>query len=211
MKKAAILIMAGGAIFIFGIWIGRHKGTAQNGWVSENNKEGQIVLNISKQTPVNSRCYLGGKANDAKYVGKAYIIKPGDSIEQIARKELGDINRANEIIYLNKGKYPTLSSQTSFLEIGWELNLPPREIKLDTEANIGIIQGQLIYKSKTMWGIRTSPEKGQFTAIYPIESTKYLANSQWANEENIILQECVKATVESSPTKTNRPVLIETY
>src|SRR6185437_15394945 len=38
-----------------------------------------------------------------------YTAKPGDTLFSIAKSQLGDVSRVNELVNLNKTQYPTLS------------------------------------------------------------------------------------------------------
>ena len=63
-----------------------------------------------------------------------YSVRRGDSLLSIAKKELGDSSRLQELAVMNSDKYPTLFSspgvlaQNPFLEQGWVLSLPPKWI-----------------------------------------------------------------------------------
>jgi len=46
----------------------------------------------------------------------------------IARNKLRDVSRVGDIIYINRDRYPGLSIQNPYIEIGWLLYLPPKEI-----------------------------------------------------------------------------------
>lgn len=60
---------------------------------------------------------------------KTYTVKSGDTLLSIAKNQLGSVNRVQELITLNTGKYPNFlnsaNTKNNFLEVGWELLLPP--------------------------------------------------------------------------------------
>ncbi len=58
-----------------------------------------------------------------------YVVKKGDTLLSIATKETGNVSRADELVKINKDKYSSLSVKNPFLEVGWELDLPPVGIK----------------------------------------------------------------------------------
>lgn len=89
-----------------------------------------------------------------KYLNE-YIVKNGDTLLSIAKNQLGDSSRVNEIITLNKEKYPTLSLENSFIEIGWKFLLPPKSYGV-TNGLIFIVHGTLYY-GMPYWGISLNP------------------------------------------------------
>ncbi|MBP7118632.1 LysM peptidoglycan-binding domain-containing protein [Candidatus Woesebacteria bacterium] len=58
-----------------------------------------------------------------------YIVKKGDTLLSIATKETGDVSRADELVKINKDKYSSLSVKNPFLEVGWNIDLPPVGVK----------------------------------------------------------------------------------
>lgn len=53
-----------------------------------------------------------------------YTVKRGDTLTGIAQNELGDWNKWGSIVDANKDKYPSLTSNPDFIQIGWNLQLP---------------------------------------------------------------------------------------
>jgi hypothetical protein len=109
----------------------------------------------------NSQLYaprIGGEpcnryAYESSVVGflPTYTVRRGDSLLSIAKSELNDASRVGEIIEINKQQFPGLSLEKSFIEVGWKLTLPPKEIK--TGGNIKVSSGKLvdIRDSGTRW------------------------------------------------------------
>jgi hypothetical protein len=62
------------------------------------------------------------KRPDMRVPAKTYMLKPGDTLMVVARKELGDSGRWREIMELNKITY----SQLNKLPVGMVLQLPER-------------------------------------------------------------------------------------
>lgn len=52
-----------------------------------------------------------------------YTVKKGDTLLSIAQDQLGSTDRVLDIITQNKEKFPMLSLDNSFLEIGWTLKI----------------------------------------------------------------------------------------
>ncbi len=66
-----------------------------------------------------------------EYFLEVYRVKQGDSLLSIANDELDDSSRAGEIIALNEDRYDNFWKDEKFLEVGWELLLPPKEIDFE--------------------------------------------------------------------------------
>jgi hypothetical protein len=73
---------------------------------------------------------------------RAYRVKQGDTLLLIARSQLDDSSRYNEIIVLNSWRFPHLSVEDPYLEIGWTLYLPPMSIR-SLEGRLFKINGEL--------------------------------------------------------------------
>lgn len=84
-----------------------------------------------------AKCENYGYLDKDFYLTK-YTVQKRDSVSAVAEKVLGDITRTDEIIQLNKTWYPHLSLQNPFIEIGWELRLPPKFISKSTGILVGI-------------------------------------------------------------------------
>ncbi len=73
--------------------------------------------NISVAQPSKVQCKDYGW-NNGEDVLPNYTVKKGDTLLSISKKILGDPSRVQELINLNKGKYP-ISLKDSFIEQGW--------------------------------------------------------------------------------------------
>jgi nucleoid-associated protein YgaU len=60
----------------------------------------------------------------APAVPGTYTVQRNDSLWTIAQGQLGDANRWRELVELNKAKYPTLTTNPDFIQVGWTLGLP---------------------------------------------------------------------------------------
>jgi hypothetical protein len=74
---------------------------------------------------------------DNKFFLNEYTVVKGDSLSKVAEKQLSSATRINELIALNKTKYPNISTSNSFLEVGWVLYIPPRFFPPSTGYLIG--------------------------------------------------------------------------
>lgn len=63
--------------------------------------------------------------NQPAYVD--YTVRRGDTLTGIAQNELGDWQKWGTIVDANKNKYPSLTSNPDFIQIGWNLQLPVAE------------------------------------------------------------------------------------
>lgn len=73
-----------------------------------------------------------------------YTVKTGDSLLSVARDQLGSVARIGDLIEMNKTKYPSVLNQSSFLEVGWRLLLPPKEVSEVPVGGIRVTQGILL-------------------------------------------------------------------
>ena len=56
-----------------------------------------------------------------------YVVRSGDTLLSIAKNEMGDVSRYQELIDINEQTYPHLATYNSFLEVGMTLHIPPIE------------------------------------------------------------------------------------
>lgn len=103
-------------------------------------KDPSSITTDSRQTK--AKCKQYGYLDKDFYLTK-YTVQKRDSISAVAEKILGDSTRTDEIINLNKTWYPHLSLQNPFIEVGWELRLPPKFISKSTGILVGIA-GEII-------------------------------------------------------------------
>lgn len=92
--------------------------------VKNQKKASPFIPTGITQQKYEKKCQLYG-FNDKKNFLPEYTVKAGDTLLSIANKELGSVSRVNEIIELNKDRYPSLSIENPFIEQNWTLFLPP--------------------------------------------------------------------------------------
>jgi hypothetical protein len=93
---------------------------------------------------------LTGKCNEYGKSAKQdflipYKVKNGDTLLSIARDQLNDVSRVNQIIILNNDDHPSLSLERPFLEQGWFIYLPPPGIT-DFKDTLGQYKGEITLK-----------------------------------------------------------------
>lgn len=93
-----------------------------------------------------------------------YTIKPGETLKQIAREQLRDENRANDIFRLNNGA-PELKPITETKIIGWVVLIPEVAPAL-------LVNRQSA--SQKLNELRVSGEKGLITAETYYEQRKLI-------------------------------------
>ncbi len=98
-----------------------------------------------------SKCPQSGIANKQDYL-RSYTVKGADSLLSIAKSELGSTSRINEIVELNKDRYPSINNISPFLEIGWILYLPPVTIN-SSSGKLEKISGIITRKDDAYWSI----------------------------------------------------------
>lgn len=87
---------------------------------------------------------------------RTYRVRPGDTLLSIARGQLDDSSRYNEIIVLNSSRLPHLSFENPYLEVGWTLYLPLMSIR-GIEEPLVKLNGE----------ISEIDENGRWRVVYP--------------------------------------------
>lgn len=131
-----------------------------------------------------------------------YEVKPGDTITAVAKNELANFERAGELILLNKEKYPTLVTQPGYLEKGWKLKLPPREIIITREDQLLTFRGHVHENSAKYFRVSVSPDLSN-TYIYDSAATNYFSNNNQVSKQDIPTGVCFDAVIENDNRKTN--------
>lgn len=84
------------------------------------------MITYPAQAAPDRTCFYG--LLDRDFFLQSYTAQKGDTLMLIARKELGDSSRTAELININRVWYPHLSIKNPFIEVGWNLRLPPKII-----------------------------------------------------------------------------------
>jgi len=118
---------------------------------------------------------------DKDFFLSKYKVRKGDTLSSVAKNELGDDSRVEELIQLNKPGYPHLSIQDPFIEVGWELRLPPKFISKSTGALVGL-GGELLEETEESIAInlrygQSGIDEGYYS--YKSPKTKYLGQSSF--------------------------------
>lgn len=161
------------------------------------NYEERILLqnqSLKNSLPVNqtvtptvyaSKCTKSNFSSKEEFLTK-YTVKQGDTLLSISKSQLKNVSRVNEIIELNKDRYPNLSINTPFLEQGWILFLPP-SFTTSTNGKLYEINGEITeVRSDGTWAII-----GQYsTEKRPDKDTKF------PEKKDFKVGDCVKVMFE---------------
>jgi len=154
-------------------------------------------ITTQNQTPTNlstfrqNPCELDGFAEKEQYLNN-YTVKRGDTLLSISKTQLGDTSRVNEIINLNKDKYPTLSLENPFLETEWKLLLPHQRYG-KTNGIINVIHGTLS-KSNSGWSVHWRTGS---VGVFPFEDLEKYSHL------NLIHGDCITVVYQGMDLKTS--------
>lgn len=115
----------------------------------------------------------------------------------IAENELSRNSRVEELIALNKQTYPQLSQQSPFIEIGWELLLPPKFVR-SSSGYLVIYSGEIMAQNDSSLvlnfraGIRGT-EDG--VMMYKEPHTRHFG------KDSFVIGNCIFALVDTSATE----------
>ena len=117
-------------------------------------------------------CEISGSTKTGEGILDTYTVQKGDSILSIANKIYDDSGKASDIVSLNKYRYNSMTTASSFLEIGWELLLPEADISMVGEG-FEIASGQVYILRQGEIVIKTGSNSGTQN-FYPSQITKEL-------------------------------------
>ena len=117
-------------------------------------------------------CEISGFTKTGEGILDTKKKKKGDSILSIANKIYNDSGKASDIVSLNKYRYNSMTTASSFLEIGWELLLPEPDISVTGEG-FEIASGQVYILREGEIVIKTGSNSGT-QQFYPNQITKEL-------------------------------------
>jgi len=164
----------------------------------------KIAGNFSKKSnnKVDSNTSTLPNRNDCEYGVfdynyEVYVVKPGDNMTSVVRNKLADINRLGEVILLNKSKYPTLLTRPEYLEKGWELKLPPRNIVITKERQLVTFKGHIHENSTDHFRVSADP-KSTNTYIYDAKNSLYFLEGVQTTKQNIPNGACFEADIENT-------------
>lgn len=112
----------------------------QKNVLSENNS---LPTQVPTEPPPDlaSTCEITGASEKKDYL-KSYILKEGDTVNSIAKNELGDTTRNTEIL--------TLNDNISKMTVGSILYLPPDNIK-SSSGHIAQVSGRITKLDEGSW------------------------------------------------------------
>lgn len=117
-------------------------------------------------------CEISGFTETGEGILDTYTVQKGDSILSIANKIYNDSGKASDIVSLNKYRYNSMTTASSFLEVGWELLLPEPDISMVGEG-FEIASGQVYILREGEIVIKTGSNSGTQN-FYPNQITKEL-------------------------------------
>ena len=147
----------------------------------------QPQISKSPSVKLTLKCDLYGFSRKEDFLSQ-YTVKKGDTLLLITKSQLGDVSRINELITLNKDKYPSLSIENPFLEQAWILSLPPKSFGLTT-GQLFEFSGEITTIEKDgYWAIS---EPGSTVALFLDKNTKFIRKTTFNKGD------CVKAIYET--------------
>ena len=131
-----------------------------------------------------NQCSKYGYSDKSQYLN-VYKVRSGDTLLSIAANELGDVSAVNQISLLNKDRYPQLSLVHPFIEVGWQLYLPPDYIN-EFFGGLWEMNAELagISEETGKWYFYFGPES--FGNILPTKDTLY------PNGDDLSSGDCIK-------------------
>jgi len=132
--------------------------------------------NVLKEK-VKEGCFCYGLLDKDFYLNK-YIVQKGDTLLYIAKNELGDSSRVDELIELNKTWYSDISIQNPIIQEGWELRIPP-EFFPESSGFLQGVGGEVLEDRED--GIIINLKYGQQVKQmnYKTSQTKYLGQASF--------------------------------
>ena len=157
-----------------------------------------IIQNIQTTSVIQQNLDNNCKNNSRSDINEIlvkYTVKQGDSLLSIARNELGDPSRIQELAVMNADKYPGLFSSTGvlaqnpFLEQGWTMSLPPKWIT-NSSGQLDIINGVIFNIRSDDKSMEISSKKDQSGHYATITLDKDTINQ---NKVNYKIGDCISA------------------
>lgn len=146
--------------------------------------------------------------SDTKYPYEEYVVESGDTLISISQNKLGDKSRVQELITLNNDNFPTLKSKPEYLEKGWKLLLPPRDIVL-TKNDLAKLSGYLHEINEDYLVISTTNNFEQKTNIYITENSKFKIDDKTLQISDLKRGDCVSAVLRNQDSVPNAIIVLE--
>lgn len=188
---------------VFSFWLGTVF-EENNQLNSINQSTPQITNNTSEKT-----CSRFGEIPRDEFAD-IYIVKPGDSLLSIARNQLGDFSRANEIINMNDSDpvNPNISKWKS-LSSGTKIYLPPKNVS-KSSGMIFAWKGQVKFYKNNRLVLKFSPTEGGSPEIgFTIDVTK---DTKFLGDQTLHVGDCVFVIVDNlgidTPSGSNKALVI---
>ena len=149
----------------------------------------QIVIPKTRVTHPANQCSKYGSVDKSFYLD-TYTVRKGDALFSILKNQSENPSRIYEFIELNKDRFRHLSLENPFIEVGWELYLPPKFIQ-ETNGNLAAYYAGVVEETDNYWNINTwgkdySLESPRYTVI-KIDKTKYLGGNAFHSGDCIVM------------------------
>ena len=197
--RRVLFILAVVILFVAAVtgWI------AYLGRVTIDEQELSIQRSLLSPSPLiekRVKCAYYGLLDQDFFLTK-YTVQKGDTLLSVAKNQLGDSSRVDELIQLNKQTYPSISIQNPTIEVGWILRISPKYFPRWT----GILEGEggkVLENTNDDIVITVRSDQNVPTISYKTAQTKYLG------QDTFKVGDCVYILEEGS---TNITVPIADY
>jgi len=140
-----------------------------------------LFQNYLKSNPPLREKIIGCKSYgslDQNFYLNEYKVKDGDTLLTIAQKEMGKSSRIDELIQLNKNKFPNLSLENPDIETDWVFIIPPSFFPRSTGYIKGV-SGRISKIDEKSITINLKRNKLVEEISYKMPSTIYLGKNSY--------------------------------
>lgn len=179
--------------FIVGVMFAYHQ-LNKNIAIIEQSRIEAAINGLEYQTKKSSHCPMN-KSLSKDELHPKYIVQPHDTLLSISKQQLGSTDQLPTLLLLNEEKYPQISIDQPFIEVGWELYLPNQSI--DPEAKIIALAGE----------IESSDIYGNYRLVYHNSSANFKPEAMIIQPETpITIGDCmVLVRAKYSTDRDNQP------
>lgn len=120
-----------------------------------------------------------------------YVVKKGDTLLSIAKNQLNDTSRVQELIELSYSRYPSLSLNNPFIEVGWKLYLPPKFLNVSHSGKLALVKGEILEDREKYFRVQIHPAINAGAGLY--EKNKHIV---YLGKESFTVGDCVSILVD---------------
>ncbi len=165
------------------------------------------IISKKSQKVVTTKCDLPLHSS-SNYQYEEYSVESGDTLVSIAEKTLGDKTRVQELITLNLDTLPTLRTRPEYLETGWKLLLPPKDILL-TKHDLAELRGHLHEVFPDHLVISTTKNLEQRTHLYITEDSQFKKANTNVQLSDLKQGDCISAVIRYQDSLPNVVLVLE--